>query len=83
MSEMDRASLWYGFFVPKGTDAASAERTNQAIVATLKLPKVREQLGLLDLHHEFPTAAEFSERVRRDAGYWGQIIQSTGFKLES
>lgn len=82
LAEMDSASLWYGFFAPKGTDAATAAKLNKAIVAVLKQPKVLQQLAPEDLQIQYPSASDFSARVRRDSKYWGDLIRSTGFTLE-
>ncbi|MCY1217677.1 hypothetical protein D9M72_295980 [compost metagenome] len=79
---MEDVSLWYGFFAPKGTDAAQAKALNQALANALKAPKVQQQLAQQDLRTRYPSASEFGERVRRDSQAWGGIIRATGFTLE-
>jgi tripartite-type tricarboxylate transporter receptor subunit TctC len=82
LQQMDQASLWYGFFAPKGTDAATAARLNEAIIATLKLPQVRDAIALQDVRIVYPSVAEFAQLVRRDNKSWGAVIRSTGFTLD-
>ncbi len=82
LAEMDNASLWYGFFAPKGTNRATATQLNQAIVATLKLAPVRDLIAQQDVRIAYPTVSEFSQLVRRDSKNWGAVIRSTGFTLE-
>jgi len=79
---MESASLWYGFFAPKGTPAAEVDRLNRALVAAARAPKVRDVLAREDISASALSAAEFAEKVRRDHREWGEVIRSTGFTLD-
>lgn len=82
MTQMDTASLWYGFFAPKGTNAALVEKLNRAIAAALRDPKVQAQIARQDVRIAYSTPAEFGHLVRRDNKTWGAVIKSTGFTLD-
>lgn len=83
LSNMDEASLWYGFFAPKGTDAALIERHNAVINAALRTPEVKSVLTQQDVHPSYAKASAFAEQVQRDSRNWGAVIRSTGFTLEA
>ncbi len=82
LKEMDNASLWYGFFAPKGTPAAEVERLNRALLATYRSPKVREALEREDIVPSILNAADFAQKVQRDNRNWGVVIRATGFTLD-
>jgi tripartite-type tricarboxylate transporter receptor subunit TctC len=82
LKEMENASLWYGFFAPKGTSSADVERLNRALVAAVRTPKVRDVLVREDIAPSGLSAGDFAQKVRRDHRDWGDVIRSTGFTLE-
>ncbi len=82
LKDMDNASLWYGFFAPKGTPAADVERLNRLLVAMMRLPKVREAFTREDIAPSALSAADFGKKVQRDHRNWGVVIRSTGFTLD-
>ena len=82
LKEMDHASLWYGFFAPKGTPVAEMDRLNRVLQTAMKSTKVREVMAREDIAPSSLSAAEFAQKVQRDFRNWGEVIQSTGFTLE-
>ncbi len=82
LKDMDNASLWYGFFAPKGTPTADVERLNRLLVSVTRLPKVREALAREDVAPSNLNAVDFGKKVLRDNQNWGVVIRSTGFTLE-
>lgn len=82
LKEMENASLWYGFFAPKGTPTAEIERLNRTLVTAIRSPKVREALAREDIAPSSLGAADFAKKVQRDHGNWGAVIRSTGFTLD-
>lgn len=79
---MDNASLWYGFFAPKGTPAAEVDRWNRLLLSAMKSSKVRDVMVREDIAPSTLNAAEFTQKVQRDYRNWGEVIKSTGFTLE-
>ena len=82
LKEMDNASLWYGFFAPKGTPAAEVDRWNRLLLSAMKSSKVRDVMVREDIAPSTLNAAEFTQKVQRDYRNWGEVIKSTGFTLE-
>ena len=82
LKEMEAASLWYGWFAPKGTPAAEVERLNRLLVQAAKAPKVQEGLTREEIVPQAGGAAAFAQKVQRDHRQWGEVIRSTGFTLD-
>jgi tripartite-type tricarboxylate transporter receptor subunit TctC len=82
LKEMDHASLWYGFFAPKGTPAAEVDRLNKVLQTAMRSAKVREVMAREDIAPSSLGAADFARKVQRDHHNWGEVIKSTGFTLE-
>jgi tripartite-type tricarboxylate transporter receptor subunit TctC len=82
LKEMEAASLWYGWFAPKGTPAAEVERLNRTLVQAAKAPKVLDVLAREEIVPQAAGAAAFAQKVQRDHRNWGEVIRSTGFTLD-
>ena len=82
LKEMEQASLWYGFFAPKGTPAAEVERLNRVLQTAMRSAKVREVMAREDIAPSTLSAVDFAQKVQRDQRNWGEVIKSTGFSLE-
>ena len=82
LKEMEAASLWYGWFAPKGTPAAEVERLNRLLVQAAKAPKVQDVLTREEIVPQAAGAAAFAQKVQRDHRQWGEVIRSTGFTLD-
>ena len=82
LKAMESASLWYGFFAPKGTSPKEVDRLNRALIAAARAPTARDVLAREDISSSALSAAEFAQKVRRDHREWGEVIRSTGFTLD-
>ena len=82
LKDMEAASLWYGWFAPKGTPAAEVDKLNRRLVAAVRAPKVTEVLQREEIGASTLDAAAFAQKVQRDHRQWGEVIRSTGFTLE-
>jgi len=81
LREIDEATLWYGFFAPAGTPAATVERQNREIARVVSDAALRERLDALDIAPAAPEPAAFARFVREDSERWGTVIRATGFKV--
>jgi tripartite-type tricarboxylate transporter receptor subunit TctC len=81
LREIDEATLWYGFFAPAGTPAATVDRQNREIARAVSDPALRERLDALDIAPASPDPAAFARFVREDSERWGAVIRATGFKV--
>lgn len=82
LKAMEAASLWYGFFVPKGTPSSEVDRLNRLLVHAAKSPKVLEVLAREEIIPNAASASEFASKVQRDHRQWGEVIRTTGFTLD-
>lgn len=82
LKEMEHASLWYGFFAPKGTPPAEVDRWNRFLQFAMKSSKVHDVMMREDIAPSTLSAVEFAQKVQRDHRNWGEVIKSTGFTLE-
>jgi tripartite-type tricarboxylate transporter receptor subunit TctC len=76
------ADSWYGMFAPAKTPPDIVERYNQAIVAAVKSPDVREKLLTHGLQPAGTTAAELGAAQKRDSAFWGPAVKASGFKAQ-
>jgi tripartite-type tricarboxylate transporter receptor subunit TctC len=82
LKEMDNASLWYGFFAPKGTPQAEVDKLNRLLVAASNHAKLRDAMAREDIAPSKLSAADFAQKVQRDHQNWGVVIRATGFTLD-
>jgi tripartite-type tricarboxylate transporter receptor subunit TctC len=76
------ADGWIGVFAPGATPRPIVDRLATELHKAITLPEVRERLVAFGLEPAGGTADEFSRVVRRTHQQWGQIIQTTGIRLE-
>ncbi|MFL6840581.1 MAG: Bug family tripartite tricarboxylate transporter substrate binding protein [Bradyrhizobium sp.] len=79
------ASLWYGFWVPKGTPKDIIAKLNATMTQVLADPKVKhrfEELGIeiTPLQQQSPEALRAFQRA--EAERWWPIIKASGIKAE-
>jgi tripartite-type tricarboxylate transporter receptor subunit TctC len=75
------SSTWYGLFAPAATPRPIVERLNREVTALLRgdLGKKFEEQGLIP----WPTTPEeFARIIGNDIKRWGEIVASTGTKLD-
>jgi tripartite-type tricarboxylate transporter receptor subunit TctC len=75
------ASIWVGWFAPKGTPKPIVDKLYAEIATTLKLPEVRERyavVGAADAIGMPP--AEFHARVKRDLDGYRKVARQVGLQ---
>src|SRR5262249_39328214 len=75
------ATVWNGFFFPKGTPKPIVDRLHQAIETMVARPEIRkklEDLGLEVLPPDQRTSAYFSTFLKSDIERWGKVIKAAG-----
>ena len=76
-------SLWAGLYAPKGTPKDIINTRNQAVVASLASPKVRERLesqGMEIATREKQTPESLGAIQRAEIKKWWPIIEAAGIK---
>jgi tripartite-type tricarboxylate transporter receptor subunit TctC len=68
--------LWYAFFVPAKTPAATVARLNADISSILREPAVRDILNKGGMDARSSTSEELGAMAQRDYERWGQVIRA-------
>jgi tripartite-type tricarboxylate transporter receptor subunit TctC len=76
------AVTWYGMVAPPATPADVAAKLSAAIGETLRQPDVVKQLQELSVDPVGSTPAEMRDFIAREARRWGEVIRSTGAKID-
>ena len=76
------ANGWYGVFAPAKTPANVVKRLNEAIVAAVRSPDVKEKLLGFGLEPTGTSAMEFAKIQLEDSRFWGAAVKASGFKAE-
>lgn len=71
---------WQAVLAPAGTPEPVIERLNQAILALLQKPDVRQQMTAVGNVPGHGTPAEFGAFLRDEARRWKQLVQTAGLK---
>ena len=79
------ATVWNGFFFPKGTPQPIVDKMHKAIEAIITKPDIRqkmESLGLGILPAEQRTPAYLAKFLAEDVERWGKVIKAAGISVE-
>ena len=73
---------WHGLVAPRGTDAATAARINQAVGQVLRQAEVRERLAALGIEPVDQPPEALALKMREDAARWAPVIRRTGMQAD-
>jgi tripartite-type tricarboxylate transporter receptor subunit TctC len=79
------ATVWNGFFFPKGTPKPIVDKMHRALETMIARPDVRkklEDLGLEILPPEQRTPAYHAKFMAEDIARWGKVIQAAGISVD-
>jgi tripartite-type tricarboxylate transporter receptor subunit TctC len=77
------ASIWVGFFVPRGTPAPIINKLYTVSADVLKRPDVKERLSVVGGAEAVATAsAAFNARIASDIERYRKVAQQVGIKPE-
>jgi tripartite-type tricarboxylate transporter receptor subunit TctC len=79
------ATVWNGFFFPKGTPKPIVDKMHQAIETMIARPDIRqklEALGLEILPPEQRTTAYLAQFLKQDIERWGTVIKAAGIHVD-
>jgi tripartite-type tricarboxylate transporter receptor subunit TctC len=79
------ATVWNGFFFPKGTPKAIVDKMHGAIEKAVARPDIRqkmESLGLEILPPEERTPAYMAKFLPQDIARWGKVIKAAGISVD-
>jgi len=79
------ATVWNGFFFPKGTPKPIVDKMHKAIETVIAKPDIRqkmEALGLEILPPEQRTPEYLAKFLKEDVERWGKVIKDAGISVE-
>jgi tripartite-type tricarboxylate transporter receptor subunit TctC len=79
------ASVWNGFFFPKGTPEPIIAKMHDAVEKALSRPDIREKmdsLGLEILPPEQRTPDYLAKYLPQDIARWGKVIKAAGIHMD-
>ncbi|MGI4778361.1 MAG: Bug family tripartite tricarboxylate transporter substrate binding protein [Janthinobacterium lividum] len=76
------AELWYALTAPRGTPRAAVDKLSGALAGVLADPEVQRQFVAQGLSSRTMDAAATTRFIAAERKKWGDIITSSGIKLE-
>ena len=76
------AKAWFGFVVPKGTQADVVAKLNREINAALADPKIKTRLAELGTSAIVATPAEFGAFIASEIERWAKAVKSSGASVD-
>jgi tripartite-type tricarboxylate transporter receptor subunit TctC len=73
---------WFGVFVPAGTPAEITELLNREIVASMRLPDVKDRLVTLGFDPVGSTPPEFRTQIDTELEKWSKVIRTANLKAQ-
>jgi tripartite-type tricarboxylate transporter receptor subunit TctC len=77
-----QSSGWFGLLAPAGTPTALIARLNQAVVAAVASPDVKQRFFDIAVDPASNTPAEFASFVRDQLAVHRQLVQKLGMKFD-
>ena len=76
------AGTWTALLSPAGTSPDIVTRVNRELVATARLPEVRERLAAQGFDARTLTPAEFTAYLRAEIAKWAKVVKATGVRVD-
>ena len=73
---------WFGLVAPAGTPAAAVKRINDAVVAGLKEPAIRDKLAALGLFPSGSSPDEFAAQIKKEIDKMQRIAKFARISLD-
>jgi tripartite-type tricarboxylate transporter receptor subunit TctC len=73
---------WLGVLAPAGTPEPIVKRLNSAIVQSMKMPDLRDQLKALGIEPTSSTPEQFAALIRAEIPKWAEVVKRAGATAE-
>src|SRR5690606_20672165 len=73
---------WKSLMAPAGTPAPVIDRIHGAVAQALQDPGLRDRLTDLGAEPLGSSPAEFSQQIREETLWWGDLIKTTGTRID-
>lgn len=74
------AVTWNGILAPTGTPREAIQKLNDAIVAAMRTPEMKEQLAKIGQEAAWTTPEEFANFLREETERWRRVIPASGLR---
>jgi len=71
-------TVWYGLLAPSGTPRAIVARLNEAVVQSLRLPRLEQQLRAQGSESRPSSAEEMTRFMKAEQARWARVVKATG-----
>ena len=71
-------TVWYGLLAPSGTPRAIVARLNEAVVQSLRLPRLEQQLSAQGSESRPSSAEEMTRFMKAEHARWARVVKATG-----
>ncbi len=76
------SDLWFGIMAPGGTPRPVVAKLNEALIAGLRAPDMRERVRAQSLDVWTSTPEEFAAVLKADLGRWGKVVKASGARVD-
>lgn len=76
------SDLWFGIMAPAGTPRAVVLKLNEALIASLRAPDMREKIRAQMLDLWTSTPEEFAAVLKKDLERWGKVVRASGARVD-
>ena len=76
------ADTWFGLLAPAGTPKATLQAINTELRAILESPVMKSRMESLSMSSPMDGPEKFAEFLANDYKVWGELVRSTGAKLD-
>ena len=70
--------VWYGLLAPAGTPRAIISRLNEAVVQSLRNPKLEQQLRAQGSDTRPSSPEEMTKFMKAEHARWSRVVKATG-----
>jgi tripartite-type tricarboxylate transporter receptor subunit TctC len=75
-------STWFGILAPAGTPATIVARLNEAFVAALRTPEMRDRLARMGAEPAPTSPAEFAALISSELTKYQQVVKFSGARVD-
>jgi tripartite-type tricarboxylate transporter receptor subunit TctC len=75
-------STWFGILAPAGTPATIVARLNEAFVAALRTPEMRDRLARMGAEPAPTSPAEFAALITSELAKYQQVVKFSGARVD-
>jgi len=76
------SDLWFGIVGPPGIPKPVVQRLNEALIAAMRSPEMRQRMSANGFEPWTSTPEEFAKVIRQDRDRWGPIVRASGAKVD-